>query len=68
MNNTIEIEVATKGVEEATTELQDLTDALSNMPTQVVVRNCRDCVINIHPSQMVVTGGDQNEDRADTEL
>lgn len=60
----IELEIETKGFEEATDKLQEMTDAMNNMPSQVVIRNCRDCVINVHPSQtiMVDFGDDEGSE------
>ena len=60
----VELEIETKGFEEATDKLQEMTDAMNNMPSQVVIRNCRDCVINVHPSQNIM--GDFGE-RSDDE-
>ena len=57
----IELEIETKGFEEATDKLQKMTDAMSNMPSQVVIRNCRDCVINVHPSQTIIGNFDDDE-------
>jgi len=61
----LELEIETKGFEEATDKLQNMTDAMSNMPSQVVIRNCRDCVINVHPSQNIM--GDFGDDEGSEE-
>lgn len=61
----VELEVETKGFEEATDKLQEMTDAMNNMPSQVAIRNCRDCVINVHPSQIIM--GDFGDDEGDGE-
>lgn len=47
----VEIECKTKGFDSASEEIDSLVDVLQNMPNQVVIRNCRDCVFNIYPSQ-----------------
>lgn len=31
-------------------------------PNQVVIRNCRDCVFNIYPSQTILWNDDADED------
>ena len=60
-----EIECETKGFEEATEKVETLASAYDSFPPQVSVRNCRDCVINIHPSQTkIITVGDEEEDEA----
>ena len=52
MSNDMTIEVKTEGLEEATEQIEDLSDALNCFPPQVQIRNCRDCVFNIYPSQI----------------
>ena len=51
--NTVKINVEADGIEEITEQARELRDAMDIMPSQVVVRNCRDCTINIYPSQMI---------------
>lgn len=59
----IEIECETKGFEEAAEKVETLASAYDSFPPQVSVRNCHDCVINIHPSQTkIITIGDEEED------
>lgn len=66
MNNTSEIKIncITEGFEEATQEVEALADAYNGFPSQVVVRNCRDCEINIYPSQtkIVESAVENNEE------
>lgn len=52
MNNTVEIECKTKGFEEATEAVEALVDAYDGFPPQVQIKGCRDCTINIYPSQI----------------
>lgn len=59
---TVGIECKTKGFDSALEEIDSLTDALQNMPNQVVIRNCRDCVFNIYPSQTIFQNDDADED------
>ena len=47
----IKINCTTEGFEEATQEVQTLAEAYDGFPAQVVIKNCRDCKINIYPSQ-----------------
>ena len=59
----IEIECETKGFEEAAEKVETLASAYDSFPPQVSVRNCRDCVINIHPSQTkIITIGDEEDE------
>ena len=46
------IKVETEGMEEAQEQVEMLADAYDGFPTQVTVKNCRDCTINIYPSQI----------------
>lgn len=41
----------TEGLEEATEQIEMLAEAYDGFPAQVNIRNCRDCVFNIYPSQ-----------------
>ena len=45
------INVETKGVEEATEQIEMLADAYDGFPAQVTIKNCRDCTFNIYPNQ-----------------
>ena len=45
------IECETRGFDEATQEVESLAEAYDGFPAQVTIKNCRDCNINIHPSQ-----------------
>lgn len=61
--NKIKIECETVGFEEATEKVETLASAYDSFPPQVTVRNCRDCVINIHPSQTkIITAGDEEDE------
>ena len=51
--DTIEIECKTKGFEEAQETVEALVDAYDGLPSQVQIKNCRDCTINVYPSQVV---------------
>lgn len=61
---TIEIECKTSGFEDATDRVEALANAYDGFPAQVNIRNCHDCVFNIHPSQAQFynAGGDEEED------
>jgi hypothetical protein len=48
---TVKIKCETEGFEEATEEVETLAKAYDSFPSQVQVRNCHDCTINIYPSQ-----------------
>lgn len=61
----IEIECETVGFDEAAEKVEALADAYDGFPAQVTVRNCRDCVINVHASQMKFTDTDKDEEGED---
>jgi hypothetical protein len=46
------IKVETEGMEEAQEQIEMLADAYDGFPAQVTIKNCRDCTINIYPSQI----------------
>lgn len=52
MENNLKIKVETEGMEEATEQIEMLADAYDGFPSQVMIKNCRDCTINIYPSQI----------------
>ena len=47
------IKVETEGMEEAQEQIEMLADAYDRFPAQVTIKNCRDCTINIYPSQIM---------------
>ncbi|MBR2562305.1 MAG: hypothetical protein IKE31_09220, partial [Eubacterium sp.] len=51
MDKDIKINIETDGIEEATEELEALAEVYDGFPAQVTVKNCRNCTINIYPSQ-----------------
>lgn len=51
----VKIKLETEGFEEAQEQVEALADAYDGFPAQVTIRNCRDCTINIYPSQMKIT-------------
>ena len=56
----ITIDVKARGLDKVTQQMQDLHDAMST--PQVLIRNCENCTFNIHPSQMIITNGDEEEE------
>ena len=61
-DNTIKINVEADGIEEITEQVHELNDTMDILPSQVVIRNCRDCTINVYPSQNVWRGdGDETD-------
>ena len=46
------IKCKTEGFEEATQQVETLCDAYDGFPPQVQIKNCRDCTINVYPSQI----------------
>lgn len=57
----IRIEVETEGFEEATQKVETLAEAYSGFPAQVQIKGCKDCTINVWPSQtkIVTINGDE---------
>ena len=47
----IKIEVETEGFEEAIQQVDMLAEAYDGIPPQVQIKGCRDCTINVYPSQ-----------------
>jgi hypothetical protein len=63
MNDTnFKIKVETEGMEEAQEQIEMLADAYDGFPAQVTVKNCRDCTINIYPSQTRFVDGERSEE------
>ena len=58
------IECEPAGFEEATQEVEALADAYDGFPAQVTIKNCRDCTINVYPSQTKIIDfrGEEKED------
>lgn len=48
----INIEVKTEGFDEAQEKVEALAEAYDGFPAQVTIKNCRNCTINIYPSQV----------------
>ena len=49
--DTVKIKCETEGFEEAAEQVETLVEAYDGFPTQVQIKGCRDCTINIYPSQ-----------------
>ena len=58
----VEIEAITKGFEEATEKVEALAEAYDSFPAQVTVRGCKDCTINMYPSQTKIIEIGANEE------
>ncbi len=52
MSSNYKIKFETEGIEEATEQIEVLADAYDGFPAQVTIKNCRDCTINVYPSQI----------------
>ena len=52
MDTNVKIKCETEGFEEATEQVEMLAEAYDGFPAQVQIKNCRDCTINIYPSQI----------------
>lgn len=56
------IKVETEGMEEAQEQIEMLADAYDGFPAQVTIKNCRDCTINIYPSQIRTVEAEGSEE------
>ena len=45
------LKFVSEGLEETKEGIEELSDALCDLPSQVTIRNCRNCTINVYPSQ-----------------
>ena len=48
---TVKIKCETEGFDKAIEEVEALVEAYDGFPPQVQIKGCRDCTINIYPSQ-----------------
>lgn len=48
----MKISVETEGMEEAREEIEMLAEAYDGFPAQVTIRGCRNCTINVYPTQI----------------
>lgn len=48
---TVKINCGTEGFDEAQENVEALVDAYDGFPAQVTLKNCRDCHIEIYPTQ-----------------
>ena len=55
------IKCKTEGFEEATQQVETLCDAYDGFPPQVQIKNCRDCTINLYPSQIRTVEGEEGQ-------
>lgn len=62
MESNFKIKVETEGMEEATEQIEMLADAYDGFPAQVMIKNCRDCTINIYPSQIRTVEAEGSEE------
>lgn len=60
----MKIRCSTEGFDEAQKQVAALVDAYDGFPAQVTIKDCRDCTINVYPSQtkMVSYGGDKGDE------
>ena len=64
MESTLKIEVDTKEVDEAlekTRELVDITEDLNEAQSRIIIRNNKDCEINIYASNNHIDGLEETE-------
>lgn len=47
----VEVECETKGFYEAIEQVESLAEAYDGFPPQVQIKGCRNCTINVYPSQ-----------------
>ena len=54
MESKVKITCETEGFDEATDQVKTLAEAIDRFPTQVQLKDCHDCTINIYPSQTMI--------------
>lgn len=52
--DTLKINVEANGIDEVTEKLKELGDVMDEFPSQVIIKNCRDCAINVYPKQIKI--------------
>lgn len=60
-DTTLKVNVETEGFDEAMQQVDALCDAYDGFPAQVMIKHCRDCTINIYPSQIKNTSTDRGK-------
>lgn len=60
MDTNIKIKCETEGFEEAQEKIDALVDAYDSFPTQVMIKHCHDCTINVYPSQAIYKEGEEH--------
>ena len=57
------IKCETEGFDKAIEEVEALAEAYDGFPSQVIIKGCRDCTINVYPSQTKFVGikGEEEE-------
>ena len=67
--DTLKINVEAEGIDETTEKMKALVDVINGFPSQVTIKNCVDCTINIYPKQIKMVeqtiGDEQDEYAAD---
>lgn len=65
----MKIKCSTEGFDEAQQEVEALAEAYDGFPAQVTIKNCRNCTINVYPSQtkMVEYGVDKGDEEKPNE-
>lgn len=60
----MKIKCSTEGFDEAQKKVEALAEAYDEFPAQVTIKDCRDCTINVYPSQtkMVEYGVDKGDE------
>ena len=61
-DSNFKIKVETEGMEEAQEQIEMLADAYDGFPAQVTIKHCRDCTINIYPSQTRVVDRERGKE------
>lgn len=56
------VSVKTEGVTEAKKEIEALAEAYDGFPAQVTIKGCHDCTINVYPSQIKMSGKEEQDD------
>lgn len=60
--DTIEIDVKTSGFKEATEEIKGLAEAYDGFPSQICIKNAKECTFNIYPSQTYIQNNSEEQE------
>lgn len=61
MDTNVKIKCETEGFDDAQERVEALASAYDGFPAQVTIKQCRNCTINVYPSQTKIIETGHNE-------